>query len=446
VYNTRGTDAGLEHPRSSLLIRRKLILSIKKDIAYMNKKFSVDSLKEIQPFLKKNGLSTFWLTRLIPYLTYRELLVMVDLIGIEPNPGPTKAKKKMIKSSSSQPSKSKGMMKKGNPSSKQSVMRPQASVASAYATPLSSGKAQIFRSSVDSCRIVHRELIASVTSASTSVFTVNNSFSINPGLFSTFPWLSVEAQGWEKYRFNSLRFCSYTRTGSNTAGSILLVPDYDAADNAPSSEVIASSYFGTEEDAPWKDICCILDKNRLSRELYLRNAPLSAKLDIKTYDVGNFYVCTVDASSSASWSKIWVEYDITLINPQLPPGGGYLAGTYSTTNSTAAAIFTSAVATGNFGFSASSNVLTITGLGVGVEYSLTTFLVGTVITAYTSTATSITGKSGLSGLINSTATGGGIWQTFVANASICVFTFSITATTITSAYLTLTPLIPAPSF
>lgn len=125
-----------------------------------------------------------------------------------------------------------------------SSMRQQ-SAAAAYATGQSTGKAAISRMSVDSCRIRHRELVASITGS--AAFTVASNFSINPGLPASFPWLSVEAQGWEKYRFESLKLCYYTRTGTNVPGSLLLAADYDAADAAPATEQIASAYFGTQD-------------------------------------------------------------------------------------------------------------------------------------------------------------------------------------------------------
>jgi len=80
----------------------------------------------------------------------------------------------------------------------------QASAAAAYATGQSSGEARIFRDSVDSCRIRHRELLSSVTGS--SAFTVSNTFSLNPGISATAPWLALEAQGWEKYEFHKHHF------------------------------------------------------------------------------------------------------------------------------------------------------------------------------------------------------------------------------------------------
>jgi hypothetical protein len=199
-------------------------------------------------------------------------------------------------------------------------MQKQASAAAAYATGQSS-QAPSIRATRDSSRIVHRELISSISG--TAGFAIANAFALNPGIAATFPWLASQAASWEQYRFNKLRFCYYTRTGSNTPGSMLLVPDYDAADGPPSSEQIASSYEDVSEDAPWKDLCCDLRvsaMHSMGPRKFVRTAALLANQDIKTYDAGNLYACTTDGAV-ANWGKLWVEYDVSLFVPQLPPAG-----------------------------------------------------------------------------------------------------------------------------
>jgi hypothetical protein len=143
---------------------------------------------------------------------------------------------------------------------------------------------------------------------------------------NTFPWLSIQSQAWERYRFNSLKFEYFTRTGSGTPGSVMLVPDYDPADSAPISEQVASSYEDVVEDAPWKDMCCSLKPSSLHAlgpSKFIRSGTLLANLDIKTYDSGNLFVCTVDGTA-VNWGKLWVEYDVTLMTPQLHPAGSSL--------------------------------------------------------------------------------------------------------------------------
>jgi len=210
--------------------------------------------------------------------------------------------------------------------------RGQTSVAAAYATGQRSTAPRI-EASRDQSRIVHRELIGSMVGS--QAFAVAQSVPLNPGMAAFAPWLATQAQSWERYRFNKLRFCYYTRTGSNVPGSMMLAPDYDAGDSAPVSEQVASSYEDVEEDAPWKDICCVLRPSALHAlgpTKFVRSGALAPNQDIKTYDAGTLFACTVDATANgANWGKLWVEYDVTLLTPQLnPAGGGPLASLHIT--------------------------------------------------------------------------------------------------------------------
>lgn len=194
------------------------------------------------------------------------------------------------------------------------------SVASAYSTGQSSQPPRIIASH-DSARIIHRELVSSVVGS--TAFAVPTSFALNPGLAASFPWLATQAQSWETYRFSKLRYCYYTRTGSGTPGSCMLVPDYDALDGAPESEQIASSYEDVKEDVPWKDQCCELRPAAMfsmGPKKFIRTGAAPAGSDLKTYDAGQLFVCTVDGTA-VNWGKLWVEYDVTFYTPQLPPAG-----------------------------------------------------------------------------------------------------------------------------
>jgi hypothetical protein len=328
----------------------------------------------------------------------------------------------------------------------------QAFVAAAYATSQKTGQAQIFRNGLDSCRIVHRELITSVTGS--VAFTVANTFPLNPGMNVTFPWLANEAAGWEKYKFNDVKFCYYTRTGSNVPGSLMLAPDYDASDAAPVSEVVASAYEDTEEDAPWKDICCHLQRAELMgdmQERYVRVGALAANQDVKTYDCGNMFVCTVDGTA-VSWGKLWVEYDVTLITPHVPPGGFQAAGTLNGAGGSAAAAtpFGAAPLSGgpvivtNTG---ANNVVNISNVQIGQEIAVAAGFTGSVITGVSAgTLVGLTGKTVFSGGFSAAATTGTFLGTYTVTALNPSLDFVVTATTVTQCDMIVTVIAPAPAF
>jgi hypothetical protein len=331
-------------------------------------------------------------------------------------------------------------------------MGEQAFVAAAYATAQRTGQAQIFRNGVDSCRIIHRELVASIIGS--AAFTVAQALALNPGLAASFPWLSNEAAGWEKYKFNSLKFEYFTRTGSNVPGSMMLAPDYDASDAAPLSEVAASAYEDCEEDAPWKDICCLLKASELMgdmKERFVRTGTLAANQDIKTYDCGTLFACTVDGTA-VNWGKLWVEYDVTLITPHVPPGGFQAAGTLQAGGGSIAAAtpFGSVpVATGSVQIAgAATNVLTISNVQIGQEIAINVNVSGTVITACDISAgvgISIVTDNGKD-MVNAAATQGATTSTFLVTALNPSATVTVTATSITASQVIVTVLAPKPAF
>jgi len=339
------------------------------------------------------------------------------------------------------PKKGKGRMAiQGGGGGMGGIQRPltgkQISAAAAYSTGQSS-RAPIISMTRDQCRIRHRELLASVTGS--TAFTVALSLGINPGLSASFPWLSVMAQAWEEYEFTSLRFCYYTRTGTNIPGSVMMAIDYDAADAAPASEQIASSYEGVVEDAPWKDICCTARKLSMTGPLkkhYTRNSALAANLDIKTYDVGNFFLMTVDGTS-VPWGKLWVEYDVVFTLPQLPPNGvGPVGGKISSGGTLSAANPFGDAPTVDpqaNGISISNNsIVTFANAGT---YLVVMNLGGTVITNVTATLGSNVTTVNTNQVVNTAATALIYWVVYSVALGGSTVTFAATATTVTSNFL-----------
>ncbi len=322
--------------------------------------------------------------------------------------------------------------KNRNPSKSGKV---QASVAAAYASP-AIGKAPIIKATRDCCNIKHRELISDVVG--TSAFTVASSFNVNPGLSSTFPWLSVMAQGWEQFRFKNIRFIYKTRTGSNTAGSLMMAPDYDSADGPPATEQVASSYSQVIEDAVWKDITCVLKtSNEGIKRHFVRTGPLAQNLDIKTYDVATLHLCTNDGSDGVKWGKLWVEYDIDFFVPQLPSNGANsLAGGRITPGGTISPI-------NPFG---TAPVLDPQSVGLTIDNASKVTLAqpGDYVASFIGSGTAITGfnvstSTGLSNLsISSTTRADGAQvsaQVLFSASAGATFTMALTATTCTGLFV-----------
>lgn len=312
----------------------------------------------------------------------------------------------------------------------------------AYAKSGNSSKPQI-RNGDNSCRVVHRELITNLVApaANPTVWGIAtaNEFPLQPGSNITFPWLSNMALNWERYRFNKLRFRYLPRLGTQNSGSVSLIPDYDAADAAPSNEMIASSLQNMKEDACWKEIVIDLDPkslNALSPSKFTRFGNLASNLDIKTYDSGNLFIATSDVTTnSQALGKVWVEYDVTFMTPQLPPSGSQTSFMVNggTTNQ-ANPLGTAPVLKGGIGASVSGQTVTLTGLEPGVEYVATTHAAGTGITGVPHITALINGAQTLSAIganVNGGATNSDSSDSFTATANTASYTLGNTTTTIT---------------
>jgi len=305
---------------------------------------------------------------------------------------------------------------------RQALMKPlSVAVGAAQSAVARSSKPRITRFQNGSIRVVHRELFAGVSGS--TAFTIQNTIQMNPGLVATFPWLANIANNYEGYRFNRLHVRYLTRTGSNIPGSMMIIPDYDSADAAPTSEQVASSYAQMVEDAPWKDILAVLSPasmHAIGPQKFVRSGSLAPNLDIKTYDACQVFLAT-DDGTVVNWGKVWLEYDVTFFTPQLNdpllPGALVFAAT-----GTAASFMIPATRQvfGRLVASIVGNVVTLQGLTANREYIVQT---STTAGAFAVTYSALVGIVAVTNPLLANATTSGF--TFTAQdpaASLATFT------------------------
>lgn len=168
--------------------------------------------------------------------------------------------------------------------------------------------------------ISQKELIGNLSGS--VGWTIQATLQLNPGLPATFAWLSRIARNFEMYRFKKLAFRYIPRCSTSTAGSVQLIPEYDASDSPPASEQEASSYSGCCEDVAWKEIVLQYRRDLMSLAdnwRFVRSGSVPAGSDIKLYDLGIFFAATADGGASA-YGKLWVDYEVEFKIPQLEPG------------------------------------------------------------------------------------------------------------------------------
>lgn len=181
-------------------------------------------------------------------------------------------------------------------------------------TKVIANRAPIVRESNGSRRIRHREPVSDISGIGIGTPNVLE-FSVNPGISGTFPWLATQASGYEMYKFHSLVFEYVTRTSSFTAGTVVLAPDYDPSDRAPTTTIQASTYQDSIEGVPWTNMDCRLDPKAMhgvNNRKYVRDSP---ERNLKMFDVANQYV--VITAPNEVIGRLFVTYDVEFFIPQV---------------------------------------------------------------------------------------------------------------------------------
>jgi hypothetical protein len=180
-----------------------------------------------------------------------------------------------------------------------------------------------FRQGGDGIQVCHREFIRNVVGSTT--FSLQT-FPINPGMTSTFPWLSLMGSHFEEYEMRGLVFeyrpssGSAISSSSSALGVVVFATDYDAANPSFANKQQMESYEFSTSTVPFNGclhpVECARRMNVLDN-LYLRTADVSGT-DIRLYDMGNFQYATEGMQSAYTVGELWVSYDVTFRKPRIP--------------------------------------------------------------------------------------------------------------------------------
>lgn len=185
--------------------------------------------------------------------------------------------------------------------------------------------------------IRHREYIGDIYSGiagstgapAPSPFKIQ-SFSINPGMLETFPWLANVAGRFEEYNIEGMLF-EYKSMYSDAAvqiggslGSVIMATAYNAAKPLFASKIEMENYEFAMSAKPSVSMCHPIECARSQtpiNELYVRTSSQSiSDQDIKTYDLGRFQIASqgIPCSGSAlSLGELWVTYQIRFLKPRI---------------------------------------------------------------------------------------------------------------------------------
>lgn len=179
--------------------------------------------------------------------------------------------------------------------------------------------------------VAHREYIADVFSGPGAPTTFDiNSYVLNPGNSTTFPWLAPIARSFEQYKIRKMIFQFRSTSGNSVAsantglGAVILATQYNVTDADFTSKMEMENYAHGQSGVPSQDILHMLDLKKAVSPMktqYVResNAPVPSGQDPRMYDFGKFAIATQGMQTATiNLGELWCSYVIELIKPKIP--------------------------------------------------------------------------------------------------------------------------------
>jgi hypothetical protein len=195
---------------------------------------------------------------------------------------------------------------------------------SLYNNTIKTGQVPDMHSTSQSTIVRHKEYIGDVVSSGTAGAFNAVSFSINPGLPGTFPWLSGIADQYQEYTFKGLLFefksssADAIASSTNTAlGTVIMTTRYNPLLPAPTGKIDALNEYFTSDAKPSEDFCHFIECDPRENPFnvqYVRDGPVPG--NIQNYDLGELYVCTQGMQGTNNvCGEIWASYEVELRKP-----------------------------------------------------------------------------------------------------------------------------------
>lgn len=278
----------------------------------------------------------------------------------------------------------------------------------------------------------HQEYISNVLGSTTQNTT---KIDVNPGLASTFPWLSNLARNYETYLWRSLTFEYLPEVGSQTKGRIMMVADYDARDGIVADYRRLGSMHGAAMGTIWSPLRLTCDKADLSKakQFYVRSSSV-ANTDIKTYDSLSLQYNVGGTVDGAVYGCIRASYTVDLMTPQVEDDVAYATSKKieNTISPTPDNPFAGALVTGGANLDVNTNEgdrITFPSTG---EWLLSTLLIGTGLTSAYYATTVLSGAASDSGVyrvMDATSTHLSMVQKIMITSAPAILRFTIPALT-----------------
>lgn len=200
------------------------------------------------------------------------------------------------------------------------------------------------------CR--YQEYLGDIISSTTPGAFKIQSFPLNPGLDTTFPWLAQVAANYEQYSLEGVIFefrnGASESQGSTTVGLgyVIMATEYDSQQPVfANKQEMENHEFGKSckiSKSMFHPIECAPRQTSIT-ELYVRSGANPTGSDIRLYDWGRFSIATVGLqAASQNVGELHVTYQVRLLKPRMYASLGSFNGVYSMSNNS----FTNAVPLG----------------------------------------------------------------------------------------------------
>jgi hypothetical protein len=173
--------------------------------------------------------------------------------------------------------------------------------------------------------VCHREYLGDITG--TTGFN-NTTYPLNPGMPTTFPWLSTIAQNYQEYQFHGLVFefrpliTDFVTNGA--PGVVVMATNYNAdVPNYISKQEMENSEFAVSVKPTvglMHGVECARDAKVLYKQ-YVRSGAVPNGQDLRLYDLGNFQFAT-QQNPAQDLGELWVTYCVEFSKPILPSDVG----------------------------------------------------------------------------------------------------------------------------
>src|SRR5581483_10476523 len=175
-------------------------------------------------------------------------------------------------------------------------------------------------------KVRHREYITDIVSSSTANTFLLQSFSINPGLPTVFPWLAAIASQYQEYKplgivfeYKTLSATAIASGQNSTMGGIIMATDYNTINpNFANKQSMDNAEYTTSK-AVWESfyhpVECDMRQNPLAT-LFVRSGAVPSGSDQRMYDLGNFQIASFGVQgTSVVLGELWVSYEFELSKP-----------------------------------------------------------------------------------------------------------------------------------